>query len=211
MPFKIHKDKLPEVTIKNARGFLAGIGIFPLEKAWFSFKEVAYSVGIIDINLNVFSNGKGTSQIYALASAYAELLERIQNLHCISSRMGVMADPAINYPDKVSVGFKDLLSQCKTILQGLLNFPAGDLKNIVPENQMVACEPFYNVFDKKIELLPKFMRLAFGSNGFCAGNTPEEALCQGIGENFERYMVRQVYTANFDFPTIPTSMIKELR
>ena len=42
-----------------------------------------------------------------------------------------------------------------------------------------------------------------GTNGMCAGNTPEEALIQGISEVFERYVIRSIFRENITPPTVP--------
>ncbi len=210
MSFRIHKDKLPEETIKDVKRALLEIGIFPVEEEWYSFKKAAYSIRVKDKSLNVGSSGKGISKKYALASAYAELLERIQNSSCIPEHMGIMKKPFINYPNRIFVRFKDLVFRSKTILEGIFDFPLEYLNNIVKENEKVVCGQYYNVFDHTVESLPNFMKLAYGTNGFCAGNTPGEALCQGIYETLERYIVGQLYKLNFDFTTIPMLSIKEL-
>ena len=64
--------------------------------------------------------------------------------------------------------------------------------------------PFYNVTKKAIELLP--YEIVFNnctSNGMCAGNTPKEAIIQGLSEIIERYVVREIYMKGLSLPTIP--------
>jgi ribosomal protein S12 methylthiotransferase accessory factor len=44
----------------------------------------------------------------------------------------------------------------------------------------------------------------------CAGNTPEEAICQGICEIFERHIIKQIYKGTIqDVPNIPLSVVKQ--
>lgn len=54
------------------------------------------------------------------------------------------------------------------------------------------------------------MRSIYGSNGLAAGNTPEEALTQGLSEIFERYVMRELYYKNITPPIISDSyLLKE--
>ena len=64
--------------------------------------------------------------------------------------------------------------------------------------------PFYNVFSDKEEKLPyDLIRFAASTTGLCAGNTPEEAILQGINEIFERYVLQRIFLDQPAFPTIP--------
>lgn len=63
---------------------------------------------------------------------------------------------------------------------------------------------------EQIENVPlQLIQLSAGSTGLCAGNTPEEAMVQGLNEIFERYVLQQIYIHRLTPPTIPSSLFKE--
>lgn len=74
-----YKDELPINTINKIRNILSGLGILTIETGWRNSAEGFYSVTIMIQNTNLTTNGKGTTYEYALASAYGELMERLQN------------------------------------------------------------------------------------------------------------------------------------
>ncbi len=63
--------------------------------------------------------------------------------------------------------------------------------------------PFYNFTNGCVENLPIGVITNFiGTNGMCAGNTPKEALIQGLCEVIERYVLRVIYSENITPPMI---------
>ena len=69
--------------------------------------------------------------------------------------------------------------------------------------------PFYDVAQDRVVYLPRtFLLNAVTSNGMCAGNTPEEALVQGLSEVLERYVQREIYFREIAPPTIPASYLR---
>lgn len=72
------KDAMPVETIQRIRSILSDMGIIVTEK-WFESVNGIYSVLLQSIATRLTSNGKGTSQQYALASGYGEFMERLQN------------------------------------------------------------------------------------------------------------------------------------
>ena len=64
--------------------------------------------------------------------------------------------------------------------------------------------PFYSVKEKHpVYLWNRFVSSLHGSNGMCAGNTPEEALVQGFSEIFERYASTRIIQDEIVPPDIP--------
>ena len=49
----------------------------------------------------------------------------------------------------------------------------------------------------------------YGSNGMCAGNTPEEAIVQGLSEIFERVAQKRLFIEKTALPIIPDSFIQK--
>ena len=80
-----YKDNNPKQTIEQIKNILKSNNIFTKETEWFNQCNDYYSLRLEVCNpetyesLEIGVNGKGTSEDFARASAYAELLERIQN------------------------------------------------------------------------------------------------------------------------------------
>lgn len=49
----------------------------------------------------------------------------------------------------------------------------------------------------------------YGSNGMCAGNSPEEALVQGLSEIIERVVQRRIFTEKPALPDVPEEYIQQ--
>lgn len=63
---------------------------------------------------------------------------------------------------------------------------------------------YYSVKNKSYEYLPYDICIRlYRSNGMCAGNTPEEALVQGISEIFERHVSMKLLRERLALPLIP--------
>lgn len=73
------KDSLPRDTIQNAKTLVSDLGLLTSEQ-WFAPVNGLYSLHLSVVGTSIYSNGKGSTPEFALASAYGELLERIQNL-----------------------------------------------------------------------------------------------------------------------------------
>jgi len=108
------KDDIPSNTINRIRGLLNDAGIFTIEENWKNSAKGFHSVTIKIPNTNLQTNGKGTSYEYALASGYAELVERLQNQ--AQFRLSVDVSPeSLNYkgfyyaPDEEYVDIYELL------------------------------------------------------------------------------------------------------
>ncbi|MFI3238986.1 MAG: YcaO-like family protein [Bacteroidales bacterium] len=232
---KPYKSKSPLETINNIRGILSDIGIFTTENH-ISYSDLFCSCRvIIDDNiqgLDIGTNGKGMNTQYALASAYGEMMERLQNrmlgfavmkfttssvlkdnpnlepLYNMLSAEGLVGDFRY-YPDEkeYSVSKSELLKQVEKFLP---NIYGVDNESILKSNKYKLIEaPFFNVNSQKVENVPLFLfRLAASSTGLCAGNTPQEAILQGLNEIFERYVLQRLYVEKVTPPTIPATYFK---
>ncbi len=74
-----HKDCTPEQTIETIKSILDGLGIKTEVNALNHPFYGTYSNHVQIAGTAIGANGKGTTEAYALASGYAELIERIQN------------------------------------------------------------------------------------------------------------------------------------
>jgi ribosomal protein S12 methylthiotransferase accessory factor len=202
-----HKDKLPLETVTRIRNILADTGIFTYESNWGDFTKNNHSVMLTDINIDkVSTNGKGVSREYSLASGYAEFMERLQNGILYRPSFGLMNEIKFNYPDQKHTEKNEFIKNNEELLSKICD---EDYLNYVKNNQdeTITTTPYFNVFEKKISYLPNEIIFKLcTSNGMCAGNTPVEAIQQGIGEILERYMLKKVfYEESFIPPTIPLS------
>ena len=71
------KDRSPSDTVRDAREIISKLGLFTSER-WFTPISGLYSIHLSVIGTSIYSNGKGSTPEYALASAYGELLERTE-------------------------------------------------------------------------------------------------------------------------------------
>jgi len=207
--YRIHKDKSPEETIARIQKILSELGISAFETAWCSFSERSHSLRLKSVEGDLAVNGKGMTRKYALASAYGEFMERLQNGMLVPNNFGLM-ELKKYYPDEIFIKFENLLKDNYSVVSNL--FTTGLDRNKRHKLKKKRCIPFYNVFDDKVDYLPvDLIRIACGTNGLCAGNTPEEALSQGICEIFERYAIKKIHQEFLDLPTIPLESIKNLQ
>ncbi|MFR9507792.1 MAG: YcaO-like family protein [Rikenellaceae bacterium] len=229
---KPYKAKSPLETINNIRGILSNIGIFTTE-SHMSYSDLFCSCRVVIDDkmkgLDIGTNGKGMNTQYALASAYGEMMERLQNrmlgfavmkfatasvladntqltsLYEILSKEGLVSKFRY-YPDEkeYTVTKSELLKQVE---QFLPNIYSVDNESILQSEEYKLIEaPFFNAMSKEVENVPLFLfRLAASSTGLCAGNTPQEAILQGLSEIFERYVLQRLYVDKVTPPTIPVT------
>ncbi|MDD4588398.1 MAG: YcaO-like family protein [Heliobacteriaceae bacterium] len=234
---KAYKACDPFTTINRIRALLAACDLFTIEAhQLYTVPGVSccrVMLGDSDMSgLNIGSNGKGLEPRYALASAYGEIMERLQNSILFPLRQLKFAtrrfletapsvsgfrerlereDLALDFhygPDEVYLDTGALVDACSDVLAGLIRISAADRQRAYLretfDQEPVACLPYYSVFQKQVRLLPiKLIWNTCGTNGMCAGNTPEEALIQGISEVFERFAIRSIYQQEITPPTIP--------
>lgn len=211
----LSKDASPEVTIAKIRKQLADIGIFLYESAWFENGEKLYSVRVQDMRFTgAGTNGKGVTKIAALASAYAEFMERIQNgTFLFTDHYGLMPFTPIQLLDKKSREnvFSDDEFEALSIFKKTLHKDDYDkIKRFVVDNEVnFTLFPFYDATnDCEVELPLDIMQICSFSTGMCAGNSPEEAILQGMSEIFERYSIKEMIYNSLAVPTIPHSLLK---
>jgi ribosomal protein S12 methylthiotransferase accessory factor len=206
------KDDSPENTILKIRGILKEIDIVVYETNWDKINNHCYSVRIEIDGLNgVGVNGKGISRSYALASAYGELMERLQNRHVVPRVYGMLPKEKFSFPDEVEVDSKVILIKSNILKHLLTDFETKpkeveELFNDFPSLSL--CVPFYNVNSDKLELIPsRLLNFSIGTNGMCAGNSPEEAIIHGICELLERHAIKEIVFNEISLPDIPLEKV----
>jgi len=161
------------------------------------------------------SFGKGKSHDWARASAWGEMIERIQNM-AFYMILIYPTQPEIDsaepkkfryFPDEKTF---ILGNESNSDFFNYFSRLAGD--DITGENtgkEMIGV-PFLNLFENKPDYLPfRMVQGVVGSNGMCSGNTREEALNQGLCEIFERYVLKEFYLNPFCPPDISVEWFKD--
>ncbi len=229
------KDASPADTVHRIRNILCGLGIMTIDDWADSGIDGCYSLRVTIAGTGMGSNGKGTDTLYAMASGYAELIERMQNNILY---LGGMSDEAATHggfliaPDEKYFSYNKIAEMDNALLnyilprtmseglQGIEDDSDTRFKNESEERleaiktwtlfnppdapSSVIAVPFYSIKNRSIQYLPYDMYSAiYGSNGMCAGNTPEEALVQGLSEIFERYVNKKLIADRITPPTIP--------
>jgi ribosomal protein S12 methylthiotransferase accessory factor len=203
-PF-FYRDVAPIETISAAREILKELNLFPYEARWYQNGSSVYSVRLSCMNGHIGTNGKGLSREAALASAYAELLERLQNQLLNPRHTEILYDKSefeeeddfIYSKDEILIDANDeKLHDIKSILTSIgpvdnsSSFEyLGNFLSNEPYNKIL-CIPFEDVQSNSLVYLPlELIRYIYGSTGMCSGNSRDEALVQGLSEVIERHAI----------------------
>ncbi len=245
-----YKDASPVETVHRIRNILTGLGLSTVEH-WINSLEGVCSLRVEIAGTRLGTNGKGASREFALASAYAELMERLQN-HVLYLECDLSPE-VLNYggfyfsPDEKYMSAGELLEAggqlvdkmvpevpppAAAALSPLLHKKAREWFGLdlpdspgydrlefarrwtVCNQEGVPCDfvarPFYSLRNDSLCYVPMQMGfIPYGSNGMCAGNTPEEALVQGFSEIFERYANREIMLKKITPPTVPEAYLEK--
>jgi ribosomal protein S12 methylthiotransferase accessory factor len=202
-----HKDSQPEATIRRIRQILDGMGIQPIEEGWQVFSEHCYSSRLVDpLFPAAGTNGKGISRPFALASAYGEFMERIQNGVLYDNHYGLMPQGGYYTPDARQLATADTLATIRQTCATTMDTSEEAVFALLGDK--ASCVPFWNVGTRQTVYLPwHALYRGATSNGMCAGNTPEEALLEGLCEICERFAIREVYQKAPPLPSVPRSAL----
>ena len=222
------KDSALEETIEKARGLLRTHG-FPFDLV--SSKNPIRNCWSVHLRSaecpQIYTNGKGGSQLASEASAILEFFERIStNLfffdHYLGNRSAEsdflfypsekwfpIADPALlptHHPDGT-----ELLNET---LWAFYN-PDGELtpdllRDCNSDNAArgIATLPFERMDTNETVYFPvNILTNIYVSNGMAAGNTPAECRAQALAEIMERHVKNNVIAHGICLPTVPQSVI----
>ena len=215
-----YKDELPLNTINTILYLLNNIGIKPLITGWQNSVEGYYSLSIMLPNTNIATNGKGTTYLYAMASALGEMMERLQNQSFFRLNMDLnpkaLESKGFYYaPDEKHLSKQEVMNSKEEWInyQFKMMNPHISKYELLLKWKAVSYEktptdfvalPYLNLKSKKISYIPiKMITKMYMSNGMCAGNSPEEALVQGISEILERYANKEIIYKKLTPPDIP--------
>lgn len=189
------KDCLPSDTIKNIKKILKNNNYKVTEKGIKRSLKGSYSIRL-ELNSGKGTNGKGISLTLAKASAYAELMERLQSNMLNKKRI------TTNVIDKNHKIYDYLLNSASTEYKKLF-FNLDEIYFNVSEA--------INIKTNKKEMIPINAICSFcHTNGLASGNTFEEAINQAIFEILERYCYQRclnenIIIKNIDISTYPLS------
>lgn len=175
------KDRQPSKTVKIIKDILKTNNYQVSEKGLKRSLRGSYSIRL-ELNNGKGANGKGTTLGLAKASAYAELIERLQSNMLNKKRI------TTNIVDKKH-----------DIYEILLNMASNEYKKKFFDLNKI----YFNVSEatniktNKKELIPINAICSFcHTNGLASGNTFEEAVNQAIFEIFERYCYQKCLEEN---------------
>ena len=175
------KDRQPSETIKIIKNILKTNNYQISEKGLKRSLRGSYSIRL-ELNNGKGSNGKGTTLELAKASAYAELIERLQSNMLNKKRI------TTNVIDKKHKIYEILLSTASDEYKRKF-FDLNEIYFNVSEST--------NIKTNKTELIPINAICSFcHTNGLASGNTFEEAVNQAIFEIFERYCYQKCLKEN---------------
>lgn len=202
---KPYKNADPMATVQWIRRILYENDIFVIETSQIkepvtgvcSCRVILGDEGVRDLNIG--ANGKGMNARYALASAYAEFMERFQS-------SWLTKDVVLPVPDALTVTRDEL----DVMSRSLITLAYGDTEAAkVMANKFLSGSarpiviPFKDYESDKIVWFPNdLIDDMTSSNGRAAGNTILEAMIQGLSEIFEREAMRTLFMENLTPPTI---------
>lgn len=220
MEYSKFKDEDPNVSIQKAKELLAELGV-EMEYKVINPVEGVYSARLEDNKHGWGVNGKGTTEAYCLASGFGEAIERFQSFYGYNWHMA--SEEAYNYlgfhraPDEVKMSLSDIKEKAPDVWKTMkYMWGSGsdeemlDAWKSIVGGEQISFLPYYSFQNKNTVLLPDFV-VSFldGSNGLSAGNTPEEALCQGFSEVVERYVQNEILMGKLTPPAISSQFLKD--
>lgn len=216
-----YKETSPEKTVKLIKEILKNLGI-EVEENWINKSCVGtYSLRLCVKGTNIGQNGKGMTKEFARASAYAEFLERYQNGILVFRQEKPTEElPFVYAPDEKKLSVKEIVKQEDSFINQIFN--NNNFENSKTENSKIEffsemlgkdrikCLPYYSIKDKSVVYIPHVLSChLYGTNGMCAGNSPEEAIIEGISEILERYVSVQIIYKRISLPEIPDSYLED--
>ena len=216
------KDASLESSISRMQAKLAEIGFHVVERSWLNPIDGIWSVHVSDRNCPLlFTNGKGSSKLAALASALGEFFERLScNYFWTNYYLGekFATHDFTHYPqerwfqpNEDGDWPQDLLTP---ELQIFYNPDASIGAEVLVEHNSGNVErgictlPFVRMNDGKEIWFPiNIIGNLYVSNGMSAGNTVAEARAQALGEIVERHIKFRIISEGLCLPDVPEEVI----
>lgn len=220
MNYTIYKDNKPKQTVAQIKSILDNLGIEVTEDYKRHKENEVSSVRItIKGSNDTGTNGKGTTEEKALASGYAEFMERLQTNYLLNFRLKEKDEKETKLteipdyfesvlPKELNKKFHELINlkrQIKQIKFEKISPPRADEYS----SETTSTVPFYSLNTKKLVDIPiNELQYLQTTTGMSAGNTYEEALVQAISELCERYSMKQILTKKILMPEIDKKIYK---
>lgn len=214
------KDNSPLDTVKRIKNILATNNI-ETEEVWYETSVPYCFVLSVFVKNSTFKvNGKGLTKEFALASAYGELMERLQ-LGYIGNRYsqkdghysGIeIQDITVSVTDLYAANPMryNLLAQRFSAFTGKEESGEALIKSHGDTNGNIQATAYFNLTRNSKDLYPTYIQMrVYASNGCAAGNTPEEAIVQAISEIVERHHQLRIISERLTVPTIPDNYLKQ--
>jgi ribosomal protein S12 methylthiotransferase accessory factor len=204
--YQNYKSKPPEETLQQIQEILQPY-FLKYVSAYIQPNEFSSTwycrVSLVSTKLS--QNGKGKTLQLALASGFAEVMERIQILYMLrfSSNLPHLVACPDELPDDES------LAQWKAFNAALHK----DMNDRIPDSSLTESEnTFYRFYDVLNGNEPVYLDSSLvmhTTTGNAAGNTREEAIVQALCELFERYAMDRVIKNRMCVPSIPWDFLSE--
>lgn len=213
------KDASPLNTVKRIKELLNQHGIKTVEEWNESGVPYCYSMRVSVFGTTFGTNGKGITKEFAMASAYGELMERLQLGSVLKGDRQKDGSAYTYMQSNIFMPAKDLLARNAKWytfyadeverLTGVKLAANELLDQYCDKNGNVSVTPFYCVNTHTEEFLPtELLRTIYTSNGCAAGNTIEEALVQAISEIQERHISQYIMTEKIAVPDVSEDVLR---
>ena len=221
---KHYKEAEPLETVFQLRRILHDLGIHVIEEWNSRDGDACHALRIRILGSDIGTNGKGITREYALASAYAEFMERMQNSILASPlKFDIHMKAEREFVDERTLTASEVISAGGRFIRYFLEhmhfcmddddiaaMQLGMSYKGQEKNGHYFCRPFYSLKQKEVCYLPREVYYPFyGSNGMCAGNGRAEALVQGISEILERYVQKKIIYEKISLPDIPMKYLQK--
>ena len=210
------KDASPVDTIEKIKNILKENGLSVTEEWGERCVSNCYALNLRLDGTSFYSNGKGVTEELARASAYAEMMERLQSGMLGNGARAEFTD--VEWMDRKTLKEKSdvLFESISKIIKDFdgVDVPADKILEAAFDfdggSEVTKTIPFYSVTDDKMVYFPLSLRIQlYSSTGLAAGNSPEEAMVQGMSEIVERWCQRHFLCKDLVPPTIPDEYLKQ--
>ena len=216
------KDASLESSISRMQEKLVRIGFHVEERSWLNPIDGVWSVHVSDRDCPLlFTNGKGSSKLAALASALGEFFERLScNYFWTHYYLGEKyarhtfthfpqerwfhLDDDIEWPEELlTLELQDFYNPEHTIDAGMLvDHNSGNIE------RGICALPFTRMDDGERVWFPvNIIGNLYVSNGISAGNTEAEARTQALSEIVERHIKFRIISEGICLPEVPDEII----
>ena len=202
---KLRKDASLEQTCKTIIKILHKNHI-KVSIKFRNFHKKFYSCRVTLDKTSLGTNGKGLDKSSALASGLAEFMERLQSFKLIRPRFCDKEINNFNVINKV-----DKQTKILSFAKNYMNISPQTLVSIQDDASYSKLTTYYDLTNQTSILLPYYLvNNLCETNGYCAGNTPSEAISQGICEILERFCVRENLKNTSNIANIDINSLKNL-